>query len=101
MQDQRHTDNYNDDDDNDGGDDDDDDDNGDGDDGNNDDDDDEDNDTPVYGVGVHNGLKHDSLLKAIVGLADRYININLHDFNDNLVDIAMIILTLSLRLLAP
>ena len=56
------------------------------------------NDTPVYSVGVDNGLKHDSLLKAIVGLADHYININLLDFNDDLVDIAMIIWILSLRL---
>ena len=95
MQDQRHTDNYNDDDDDD---DDGDDDDGDGDDDNNDDDEDEDNDTPVYGVGEDNGLKHDSLLKAIVGLADRYININLLDFNDDLVDIAMIIWILSLRI---
>ena len=52
----------------------------------------------MYSVGVDNGLKHDSLLKAVVGLADRYININLLDFNDDLVDIAMIIWILSLRI---
>ena len=48
------------------------------------------NDTPVYSVGVDNGLKHDSLLEAIVGLAIHILALNL---------VSMILIIVDIRIL--